>query len=110
MPRTVPRLRFASFLLCAVMASMMAGCVTYPADENGNPIIPPQDQTVTVLNPNVRQKAVVAQSVYCNAFKNTRRIILRFIRAMDPEWVSVCEIVLAEEKAAEEAAARGSGE
>jgi hypothetical protein len=86
-----------------LVTAALSGCVTYQLDQNGDPIIPPENQTITVLNPQVRQKAVVAQSVYCNAFPNTRRIILRFIRAMDPEWKSVCETVLEEEAAAEAA-------
>jgi hypothetical protein len=30
-------------------------------------------------------------STYCGNLTNTRRILLRFIRAVDPQWTSVCE-------------------
>jgi len=87
------------------LAAALSGCTTtYQLDENGQPIIPPEDRTITVVDPKTQQKAVAYQRIYCKAFPNTRRIILRFIRAMDPEWKSVCEIMLEKEAQQESAA------
>ena len=102
--------RFSSIgfiLLATVLSSCTA---TYQLDEEGNPIIPPEDRVITVPDPKATGKARAYQSIYCNMFPNTRRIILRFIRAMDPEWKSVCEIMLEEEAEQEAAEERTAAE
>jgi hypothetical protein len=43
------------------------------------------------LPPSVYNTVGVSLDVYCGNLTNLRRIALRLIRAMDPDWTSVCE-------------------
>lgn len=43
------------------------------------------------LPPETVRTGTFLLSTYCENLTNTRRLLLRFIRALDPQWTSVCE-------------------
>lgn len=62
--------------------------VEVPISETGQPIA--VRTTAVILNPAIEQKADAILTIWCGNLTNIRRITLRFIRAIDPEWQSVC--------------------
>lgn len=69
-------------LLCVagLLLAVLTGCgILVPASSD-----PPEPK---VINPAITD----AIDLYCRNLINVRRIALRFIRAVDPEWQSVCD-------------------
>lgn len=66
--------------LILITAILLSGCnILVP--------VPETEPEPKVLNPAI----VDAVDLYCRNLINVRRITLRFIRAIDPEWQSVCD-------------------
>lgn len=75
-------------LFVVAILLLLAGCVTVPVDATGQPIV--ERSEAVVLDPVIKDKAGIALDIWCGNLPNVRRIVLRFIHAIDPEWRSVC--------------------
>jgi PBP1b-binding outer membrane lipoprotein LpoB len=56
-----------------LLALLLSGCAT------------------TEIPPKVESTVEVSMKVWCGNLQNVRRIVLRFIHTLDPEWQSVCQ-------------------
>lgn len=79
--------KLISVVLCAVL---LTGCATVPVDSAGNVIMDQVANEKIVLKPQVKDRVDIALDVWCGNLTNIRRIVLRFIHAVDPQWQSVC--------------------
>lgn len=81
--------RIAVLMLALLLTS--SGClfVQVPVTDTGEPVV--ARETTTVLNPAIEEKADVALDVWCRNLTNVRRITLRFIHVVDPDWQTVCQ-------------------
>lgn len=72
------------------MVALLSGCSLFVEV----PVVDGQPQTDTgtavVINPKTEQKVDAVLDVWCRNLTNVRRITLRFIHVVDPEWQSVC--------------------
>jgi hypothetical protein len=81
--------KFAVLIILALVLSSCSGLFAQvPVDATGSPVV--ARETVTILNPAIEEKADVALDVWCKNLTNVRRIALRFIHVVDPDWQSVC--------------------
>lgn len=68
-------------IFSVLLVASLCGCgsILVPAPE-----VEPEPK---VINPAITD----AVDIYCKNLINVRRIALRFIRALDPQWESVCD-------------------
>jgi len=75
---------FVAVLLGITLCAML-GCSSVLVEE------PPTPAPPLVLNPEIDQTVKAAVGIWCRNLPNLRRIALRFIHALDPQWSSICD-------------------
>lgn len=72
-------------LACALSLTGCAAFTTVPVEQAAAP-----PETVTIVKPEITGKVSAGLDVWCANLTNIRRIVLRVIHVVDPEWQSVC--------------------
>ncbi len=78
------------WLVVVPVVLLVAGCATAQLDQNGQPIDARTE--VKVLDPDFVDTVKTGKEIWCGNLHNLRRIVLRMIRAIDPQWTSICEV------------------